>query len=86
MEMILMILPAAFFAGIIGLAACFGGGENSRANVDDRMDESGPVELFDDVTDPAQSYLIYNVHHENSIGDDNSDDWDDSTSSSLWDD
>jgi len=40
-------------------------------------DDSG--ELFNDLTDPARSYLAYNLHHDDSMSDDSSSGWDDAT-------
>jgi len=91
MEMIWMILPAAYFMGLIALVVFFGGGgESSRTIVNGRRDDDDVVGVFDDITDPAKSYLICNIHHDDSIGDDSSFDWDDSStmddmSSSSWD-
>ncbi|SOB60050.1 conserved protein of unknown function [Pseudodesulfovibrio profundus] len=92
METILMIFPAAYFAFLIGIAVFFGGGESCRTITNGRRKEEGSAELFNDITDPAKSYLIQNIHHDNSDMEDNSFDWDDSSSmdsmssTSMWDD
>lgn len=92
MEAIWIILPVGYILGMIALAAFFGGGDGNRTIANGRRDDDEVVGIFDDVTDPARSYLIYNIHHDDSIGDDDSYDWDDSSlgddmsSSSMWDD
>lgn len=92
MEIVLATLGVVFCVGLIALAAFFGGGGSDQTKMIRLRDEEGPVELFNDVTDPARSYLIHNVYHDDSIGDDSSFDWDDSplgddmSSSSMWDD
>ena len=92
MEAIWIILPVGYILGMIALAVFFGGGGGNRTIANGRRDDDDVVGVFDDVTDPARSYLIYNIHHDDSIGDDDSYDWDDSplgddmSSSSMWDD
>ncbi|MGE4194363.1 MAG: hypothetical protein AB7E51_13305 [Pseudodesulfovibrio sp.] len=92
MEMTLFILPVGYLVALIALPIFFGGGGSDQTKTIRHRDEEGPVELFNDVTDPARSYLIHNVNHDDSIGDDSSFDWDDSpfgddmSSSSMWDD
>ena len=91
METILMILPIAYIALLIGIAVFFGGGDGGRT-VRHKGRDDGADTVFSDLTDPAKSYLIYNIHHDDSAMEDNSYDWDDSssmsdsTSSSMWDD
>jgi hypothetical protein len=78
MEAIWIVLPVGYILGMIALAVAFGGGGSDQTKMIRHRDEEGPVELFNDVTDPARSYLIHNVYHDDSIGDDSSFDWDDS--------
>jgi hypothetical protein len=91
MEIVLVTLGVVFCVGLIALAAIFGM-DGNRTIANGRRDDDDVVGVFDDVTDPARSYLIYNIHHDDSIGDDDSFDWDDSSlgddmsSSSMWDD
>jgi len=91
MEVIWMILPGAYLLGLIGIAVFFGGGGNSSRIVKRNDSDDGVDTVFSDITDPGKSYLICNIYHDNSIGDDSSFDWDDSSStsdmsSSSWDD
>lgn len=91
METLAMILPVVYVASLIGIVVFFGGGESSRTITNRRRNEDDAGELFNDITDPARSYLIQNIHNDNSAMEDNSFDWDDSSamsdmSSSSWDD
>lgn len=94
METVLMIMLVAFIVGLIALALFGDGGSGSGSGQQretKRRDDDSTDVIFNDITDPAQSYLIYNIYHDDSIGEDSSFDWDDSSlgddmSSSSWDD
>ncbi|WFS61830.1 hypothetical protein LF599_14290 [Pseudodesulfovibrio thermohalotolerans] len=91
MGAIWIILPAGYILGMIALAVFFGGGDGNRTIANGRRDDDDVVGIFDDIMDPAKLCLIGNIHHDDSIGDDSSFDWNDSSlgddmSSSMWDD
>ncbi|WP_338667764.1 hypothetical protein [Pseudodesulfovibrio methanolicus] len=86
METVLMSLPAAFIVGLIALVAIFGDGDSGRQEDSSRWDDDGIASIFRESTDPAKSYLIGNIYHDDSAMEDSSFSWDDSSSSSMWDD
>jgi hypothetical protein len=91
METVFMILGAAFIVGLIALVAIFGDGGNGRQVASNRRDDDGTDCIFSDTTDPAKSYLIGNIYHDDSAMEDSSFNWDDSSTmddmpSSSWDD
>jgi hypothetical protein len=86
METVLMILGAAFIVGLIALGVIFGNGDGGRQMESSRWDDDGITSIFSESTDPAKSYLIGNIYHDDSAMEDSSYGWDDSSANSIWDD